>query len=133
LSKKILSIPKFTLYYLIYALVLAGVVFALPRIFPDVNLFVKQFWLIFCFVGGLTYIAYITAYFGIKMDPQAGVMAIMGSIVLKMIFSLAFVLIYSLNSKEKGMIFALNFFSLYLLFSFFEIYSLLRNLRHQNK
>ena len=128
-----MNLVKFTLYYLIYTLVLAGIAYALPFLFPQVNLLVKKFWLLFCFLGGLTYIAYLTAYFGIKMDPQAGVMAIMGSIVLKMIFSLAFVLIYSLNSTEKGIVFALNFFSLYLLFSFFEIYSLLCNLRHQNK
>lgn len=112
---------------------LAGIAFALPVLFPNTTLMVPKFWLLFGFLGGLTYIAYITAYFGIKMDPQAGVMAIMGSIVLKMIFSLAFVLIYSLNSQEKGVVFALNFFSLYLLFSFFEIYALLCNLRHQNK
>ena len=128
-----MNLVKFTLYYLIYTLVLAGIAYALPFLFPQVTLLVKKFWLLFCFLGGLTYIAYLTAYFGIKMDPQAGVMAIMGSIVLKMIFSLAFVLIYSLNSTEKGIVFALNFFSLYLLFSFFEIYSLLCNLRHQNK
>ena len=128
-----MTIPKFTLYYFLYALVLAGIAYALPYLFPHVTLVVKKFWLIFGFIGGLTYIAYIMAFLGIKMDPQAGVMAIMGSIVLKMIFSLAFVLIYSLNSKEKGIVFALNFFSLYLLFSFFEIYSLLCNLRHQNK
>jgi len=132
-KKDNLNLVKFTLYYFIYTLVLAGIAYALPFLFPQVTLLVKKFWLVFCFLGGLTYIAYLTAYFGIKMDPQAGVMAIMGSIVLKMIFSLAFVLIYSLNSTEKGIVFALNFFSLYLLFSFFEIYSLLCNLRHQNK
>ena len=128
-----MSIPKFTLFYLLYSLLLAGVAFLLPSLFPQATLLAGKFWLVFCFVGGLTYIAYIVAYYGIKLDPESGVMAIMGSIVLKMIFSMAFVLIYSLNSKEKGLVFALNFFSLYLLFSFFEIYSLLRNLRHQNK
>jgi hypothetical protein len=127
-----LTLPKFTLYYLGYTLLLAGVALLLPQVFPQVTLLVKKFWLVFGFLCGLTYIAYITAFLGIKMNPEAGVMAIMGSIVLKMIFSLAFVLIYSLNSKEKGIVFALNFFSLYLLFSFFEIYSLLCNLRHQN-
>ena len=106
--------------------------FALPVLFPGVPLLANKFWLLFGFIGGLTYIAYVMAYLGIKMDPETGIMAIMGSIVLKMIFSMAFVLIYSLNTKEKGLVFALNFFSLYLLFSFFEIYSLLCNLRHQN-
>ncbi|MET1057194.1 MAG: hypothetical protein ABWY16_17915 [Pedobacter sp.] len=128
-----MNLAKFTLYYVIYTLILAGIAYALPFLFPHVTLLVNKFWLVFGFLGGLTYIAYLTAFFGIKIDPQAGVMAIMGSIVLKMIFSLAFVLIYSLNSTEKGIVFALNFFSLYLLFSFFEIYSLLCNLRHQNK
>ena len=105
---------------------------ALPLLFPNVSLLASKFWLLFGFIGGLTYIAYIMASFGISMGPETGVMSIMGSIVLKMIFSMAFVLIYSLNTKEKGLVFALNFFSLYLLFSFFEIYSLLCNLRHQN-
>ncbi|MBB6502729.1 hypothetical protein [Pedobacter cryoconitis] len=127
-----MSILKFTLYYLIYALLLAGVAVALPLLFPNVPLLARKFWLLFGFIGGLTYIAYIMASFGISLSPETGVMAIMGSIVLKMIFSMAFVLIYSLNTKEKGLVFALNFFSLYLLFSFFEIYSLLCNLRHQN-
>jgi hypothetical protein len=92
-----------------------------------------KFWVVFEFLAGITFIAYWVADLGIKRNPETGIMAIMGSIALKMIFSMAFVLIYSLNSKEKGMVFVLNFFSLYLLFSFFEIYSLLRNLRHQNK
>ncbi|MGY0039980.1 hypothetical protein [Pedobacter sp. NJ-S-72] len=127
-----MSVLKFTLYYLLYSLLLAGVAFALPVLFPGVPLLANKFWLLFGFTGGLTYIAYVMAYLGIKMDPETGIMAIMGSIVLKMIFSMAFVLIYSLNTKEKGLVFALNFFSLYLLFSFFEIYSLLCNLRHQN-
>lgn len=128
-----MNLARFTLYYLLYTLILAGLSYALPLLFPGTPILVEKYWLIFGFTGVLTYIAYVTASAGIKMDPQAGVMAIMGSIVLKMIFSLAFVLIYSLHSKEKGLVFALNFFSLYLLFSFFEIYSLLRNLRHQNK
>ena len=81
----------------------------------------------------MTYIAYITADLGIKKNPEVGVMAIMASITVKMLFSLAFVLIYSMKGQQMGLTFLLNFFSLYLLFSFFEIYWLLRNLRHQNK
>ncbi|MNG32581.1 hypothetical protein D3C84_1186320 [compost metagenome] len=51
-------------------------------------------------------------------------MAIMGSIALKMLFSMAFVLIYSLNSKEKGLILVLNFFSLYLSWGLLGVASL---------
>ena len=116
-----------------YTAVLAGIAVALQYVFPSVSLLANKFWLIFGFLGVLTLIAYVLAFFGIKHNPEIGVMAIMGSIVLKMIFSMAFVLIYSLNHKGKDLLFVLNFFSLYLLFTCFEIFGLLRNLRHQNK
>jgi hypothetical protein len=128
-----LKFIKFTLSYLIYTLILAGIAYGLQYQFQDSKILANKFWIVFGFLAGITYIAYTVADLGIKRNPETGIMAIMGSIALKMIFSMAFVLIYSLNSKEKGMVFVLNFFSLYLLFSFFEIYCLLRNLRHQNK
>lgn len=128
-----MGLQRFTLYYIIYTAVLAGIAIALPHLFPDVRILVQKFWLIFGFLAGLTFIGYIVAFLGIKRSPESGIMAIMGSIAIKMLFSMAFVLIYSLNHKEKSIVFALNFFSLYLLFTFFEIYCLLRNLRHQNK
>lgn len=112
---------------------LAAVALALPVFFPGVKLLANKFWLVFGFLGGLTLVAYIVALLGIRRNPESGILAIMGSIAIKMLFSMAFVLIYSLKHKEKDLVFVLNFFSLYLLFTFFEIYALLRNLRHQNK
>ena len=128
-----MSLQRFISYYILYTAVLAGTAVAIPYVFPSVSLLANKFWLIFGFLSVLTLIAYVLAFFGIKRNPETGVMAIMGSIVLKMIFSMAFVLIYSLNHKGKDLLFVLNFFSLYLLFTCFEIYGLLRNLRHQNK
>ena len=128
-----MSLPKFILSYLLYTLLLAGIAIALPHLFPNVKLLANNFWLVFGFLGGLTFLAYILAFLGIKRNPETGVLAIMASIAIKMLFSMAFVLIYSLNNKGKDLVFVFNFFSLYLLFTFFEIYGLLRNLRHQNK
>lgn len=128
-----MSLPKFILSYLLYTALLAGIAIALPYLFPTVKLLANNFWLVFGFLGGLTFLAYVLAFLGIKRNPEAGVLAIMASIAIKMLFSMAFVLIYSLNNKGKDLVFVFNFFSLYLLFTFFEIYGLLRNLRHQNK
>jgi len=128
-----LSLARFTFSYLLFTAVLGAIAYLLPLAFPGVPILAGKFWVVFGFLAGITFIAYVVADLGIKRNPEVGIMAIMGSIALKMIFSMAFVLIYSINTKEKGMVFVLNFFSLYLLFSFFEIYSLLRNLRHQNK
>jgi len=127
-----LTLAKFTSIYLIFIGVLIGVVAVLPSIFSGLQLFVPNFWLMFGFLAGITYIAYLLVDIGIKRDPEVGIMAIMGSIAVKMLFCMAFVLIYSIKVKGIGVIFLLNFFSLYLLFSVFEIYCLLRNLRHQN-
>jgi len=128
-----LKLLHFGIFYLIYTLTLAGIAYVLQNQFSDLRILASNFWMMFGFLAGITFIAYAVADLGIKRNPGSGIMAIMGSIALKMIFSMAFVLIYSLNSNEKGKVFVLNFFSLYLLFSFFEIYCLLRNLRHQNK
>ncbi|MFC3365210.1 hypothetical protein ACFOG5_18695 [Pedobacter fastidiosus] len=127
-----MTLAKFTSIYLIFIGVLIGVVAVLPLVFSGLQLFVPNFWLVFGFLAGITYIAYLLVDIGIKRDPEVGVMAIMGSIAIKMLFCMAFVLIYSIKVKGSGLIFMLNFFSLYLLFSAFEIYCLLRNLRHQN-
>ncbi|MHA4893385.1 hypothetical protein ACXZ1K_01435 [Pedobacter sp. PWIIR3] len=132
-KKNKLTLFRFAIYYLIFTLVLGIVAFALQGFYSDVKILADKFWLIFGFLAGLTFIAYAVADLGIKRNPETGIMAIMGSIAVKMLFSMAFVLIYSLKSKERGLVFVLDFFSLYLLFSFFEIYCLLRNLRHQNK
>ncbi|PST84516.1 hypothetical protein C7T94_05040 [Pedobacter yulinensis] len=112
--------------------ILIGVVVLLQNLFPDVTLFVPKFWLVFGFMAGITFIAYTVASIGLKRNPETGIMAIMASIGLKMIFCMAFVLIYSIKEKGNRIVFTLDFFSLYLLFTAFEIFCLLRNLRHQN-
>lgn len=127
-----LTLAKFTSIYFIFTGVLIGIIAILPSLFSGAQLFIPNFWVMFGFLAGITYIAYVLVDIGIKRDPEVGIMAIMGSIAVKMIFCMAFVLIYSIKAKGIGLVFLLNFFSLYLLFTAFEIYCLLRNLRHQN-
>ncbi|KLT65157.1 hypothetical protein [Pedobacter sp. BMA] len=127
-----MNLAKFTSLYLILIGISVAIVATLHALFPNTLLFVSDFWLIFGFMAAITYIAYVLVNIGLKRNPQAGVMAIMGSIGVKMIFCMAFVLIYSIKAKGDGLLFILNFFSIYLLFTVFEMYCLLRNLRHQN-
>lgn len=127
-----MTLAKFTSIYFIFVGLLIGIVAVLPLLFPEKQFFVNNFWVMFGFLAGITYIAYMLVDIGVKRDPEVGIMAIMGSIAVKMIFCMAFVLIYSIKAKGIGLVFLLNFFSLYLLFTAFEIYCLLRNLRHQN-
>jgi len=129
----ILGLARFVFYYIIYAAVIAGVAISLPYVFPNIKLLADDFWLLYWFLGLLTLIASLLALIGIKRKPEMGVMSILGAVILKLLFSMSFVLIYSIKRPESNMLFVFSFFSLYLLFSLFEILGLLRNLRHQNK
>jgi hypothetical protein len=100
---------------------------------PGGSVLVPKFWVIFGFLAGLTMIAYVLSRIGIRKGPEFSVYAVMGGIVLKLIFSMVFVLVYVINNKVDNIKFAVNFFSLYFLFTGFEIYALLTNLRTQNK
>jgi len=128
-----MSLKKFIFYYILYTVLLGGIALLLPHLFPMAEILAQKFWLIFGFMSGLTFVACLLAFTGIKRNPQTGIQAIMGAITIKLLFSMAFVLIYSLNQPERGFVFVINFFSIYLLFTLFEIYALLRNLRDQNK
>ncbi len=127
-----MSIKQFVFWFVIFTIILAGIALLIQQFTSVPEILTSDFWPVFFFLGGLTFIAYIVAFLGIKRNPQMGVMTILGSIGIKMIFSMALVLIFSLKGKGIDLRFALIFFSLYLLFSAFEMYCLLRNLRHQN-
>ena len=127
-----MTLTKFTSIYFMFVGLLIGTAALLPIVFPSTVFFAPKFWLTLGFMAGITYIAYTLVDLGVKRNPEVGVMAIMGSVAVKMIFCMAFVLIYSIKVKGNGFLFTLNFFSLYFLFTAFEIYCLLRNLRHQN-
>ncbi len=129
---KVLSIKQFVFWFVLFTAFLAGIALAVQASGSASKILAPGFWPVFAFLGGLTFIAYMVAFLGIKRNPQMGVMTILGSIGIKMIFSMALVLIFSLKGQGIDLRFALNFFSLYLLFSAFEMYCLLRNLRHQN-
>jgi hypothetical protein len=127
-----MTLLRFTLFYGIFGLVLALLSYLLSVLFQGHALLASNYWLIFLFLFFLTYIAYLVSYFGIQKTPQTGVLAMMGGIILKLLFALSFALVILMKTAENQLVFALNYFSLYLLFTLFEVMSLLRNLRHQN-
>lgn len=118
--------------YVVYGLLLATLAYLLDYLFPAKEVLAKNFWLAFGFLFFLTYIAYLISVIGIKRSAQIGVMALMGGIVIKLLFALSFVLVVLMKTAVNQLVFALNYFSLYLLFTLFEVMCLLRNLRHQN-
>ncbi len=129
----ILKNLSFSFSFLLFTVGIACVAFGLVELFPQTEILVSSFWVIFGFMAGITYIAFTLVSVGMKRSPESSILAIMSSIGVKMFFALAFVLIYRAKHDGLSLLFVLNFFSLYLLFTLFEISALLRNLRHQNK
>lgn len=68
-----------------------------------------------------------------KSSAEYGVYAVLGGIVMKMLFCLMLIVVLILKYPETKLVTAFNFFSLYLLFTIFEVICLLRNLRDQKK
>lgn len=127
-----MSIPRFSILFLIYSLVVVAIPLLLEgRVrFPIVSAYYIPLSLFLFF---LTLIVYILSYLGIKKGGQTSVLALLGGLTLKMIFSLSLMLVLILKTTDNQKVLAGNFFYLYFLFTVFEVSCLLRNLRDQNK
>jgi hypothetical protein len=119
--------------YIIVTVIIGLIIYLIQINDPNNVFLIPKIWVIFIFLATITIIAYLISFFGIKMGGEGSVLIIMGPMILKLLFSLAFVVVYLQKFRVNGIHFALEFFSLYFLFTAFEIYSLLCNLRDQNK
>ena len=86
--------------------------------------------LFFVFVTGFTF--YITRK-GFQEDEDNFQLYYFGSMAFRVVMCLAVILLYVLFTKERHLQFALNFFALYFIFTGFEIYCILTNLRPISK
>lgn len=128
-----MSLNRFLILFTIFTLILGLVAYSLQITMPKAQLLIPKFWVIFGAVAMLTLLAYIFSWIGIKKGGEFSVLAIMGGILIKLIFCMILVLVYLQKFKVNDLMFVGNFISLYFLFTAFEVYALLCNLRHQNK
>jgi hypothetical protein len=84
-------------------------------------------------MAGITLLVYFLSIIGLKIDGEHQPLILLGGVVIRLLGSLAFVLVYLNKTQVDPILFVVNFFSIYFLFTVFEIYCLLRNLRHQIK
>ncbi|WP_225870851.1 hypothetical protein [Pedobacter cryophilus] len=127
-----MSLQKFAIYFIIL-ITSTALGFYLLDHFSATTILIPHFWLVFTFMAAITLIIYFLSVLGIKKGGEYQSFILLGGIVIRLLASMAFVLIYLLKVKVNGILFIGNFFSIYFLFTVFEIYCLLRNLRHQIK
>jgi len=119
--------------FALYAALIGGVAWGLQHILAPLVLLSSNFWLLFIYLFVLTSIVYVLSIFGLHKGGEYGVFSILGGIVIKLLFALALFLVILVKTTENQLVLGLNFFSIYLLFTAFEVTVLLRKLRHQNK
>lgn len=122
----------FTYRYVTFGLIIAATAWGFNQVFDEGRFLSEHFWLIFLFLFAITFIAFAISQFGVRKGGQTGVVAIMGGLIVKLLFAMVFALVLVNKQPGNQTVFALNYFSLYLLFTLFEVICLLRNLRHQN-
>lgn len=127
---------KFSRFLVLYAAFSGLVAFsalALQHAFTTVQFLGPHFWLLFIVIAVLTGVAYGVSDLGVKKGGQLSILSLMVGLFVKLLASLVVVAALILKFPENKQINALNFFSLYLLFTVFEVMCLLRNLRDQNQ
>lgn len=124
---------RFIIYFSFFALAVFSSINGLATWFDGTIQLSPNFNLIFVFLYLLTIVIYFLGLWGMRKCAEYSVYSILGGIVIKMVISLSFIFYLFLKSPENQKVLALNFFSLYFLFTLFEVTVMLRNLRDQNK
>ncbi len=127
-----MSILRFGVLFFCFAILLAGGIW-IAGSFIGFGWMVSHFWLMYGALAAFTLLGYSVSWLGMKQGGKTSVMAIMAGTGVKMLFSMSLALLYILKFKPHSISFALNFIIIYFLFSAFEIWGLLTNLRLQNR
>lgn len=128
-----MSISRFLVAFSVFTIFLALLALSIQYMAGNTPVLIPKFWVIFGTLAFLTLTAYLVSVYGIRQGGEFSGYTILGTIVFKFLFFLALVAVYLLKFKVNHVLFIANFFSLYFLFTGFEVYCLLSNLRHQNK
>lgn len=126
-----MKLSRFLLLYASFTLLLAAMYFVVGQASSQ-NTLIPWFWGVFAFMAVITLVAYLFSWLGIKKGGEASILTLMAVMGLKIFICMGLAMAYLLNFKVKSSHFVTEFFSLYFLFTAFEVYFLLRNLRHQN-
>lgn len=109
-------------------LILSGIIFVLLNNVPAYNpgAFI---WIAVTFFYLLTLLLYSMAMMGLKRSQKTFTVSVLGSMTLRFIFSILFLVIYLIINPEKNKAFIISFLLLYLFYTIFEIFQLVRKLR----
>jgi hypothetical protein len=113
--------------FLVLCLLVSSALFILKYFYPEIihtRVWIIQLYFFLAF--GLTY---LLAAKVMKNMPEQMHIYYLGAMAVRFILSILFIFICLIASADDPVVFAMDFFIIYLVYSWFEIYLLLRNLR----
>jgi hypothetical protein len=123
------------IYYAIFFFLWFTFIIAIPpyalQNYGHADLITPNFWLIFFFLSGITLLVVTGILIIRQMYPTMFTEAFMGATVVKILGCLIFILVLTHQTKVDKYVFVGGFFYIYFLNTAFEIYILLRTLRHK--
>ena len=128
-----MTLLRFSLYFIGFALLVACLALALPFFLGGAPVLSPYFWVLFVVVMIATFVAYVLSDLGIRKGGELSIFSLIGGLFIKLFACLAVAAVLIIKYPENKMLTAINFFSLYFLFTVFEVSCLLRNLRDQNQ
>jgi hypothetical protein len=126
-----MKIYQSILFFLWFTLIIAIPPYMLNS-YGHKNLITPEFWLIFLYLSGLTLLVVTSILIVRQMYPTMFSEAFMGATVVKILACLIFVVVFLAKNKVDKYVFIGDFFYIYFLNTVFEVYILLRTLRHKN-
>ena len=123
------------IYYAIFFFLWFTFIIAIPpyalQNYGHADLITPNFWLIFFFLSGITLLVVTGILIIRQMYPTMFTEAFMGATVVKILGCLIFILVLTHKTRLDKYVFIGDFFYIYFLNTAFEIYILLRTLRHK--
>jgi hypothetical protein len=125
-----MKIYQALLFYIWFTIIIAILPYALNA-GGHQNLLIPDFWILFIFLSAISLLVVAAILVVRQMYPTMFSEAFMGATVFKILACLVFVLVFLAQNKVKKYVFVGDFAYIYFLNTTFEVYILLRTLRHK--
>lgn len=125
-----MSPKRFFIRLIAYALLLAVAIYALQQyttVLPNGT------WGVFGFFFVVSLLIFLLSNFTLKASPSATLKLLLGTLMLRLFLSFGYFALYVSFTGDYSISFAATFMILYLLFTVFENYHLVINLRPDSK
>ena len=121
---------RFIIRLVLYALLLAAGIYILQQY---TTLIPKGTWGVYAFFLSVSLLIFLLSKLILKNTAQAALKLLLGTLMLRLFLSFGYFVLYVTYTGDYTVKFALVFMILYLLFTVFENYHLVTNLRPDSK